>query len=137
MQNQYVISTDKSLLNVTAIHDFLSNRSYWAKGRSRATVQTAIDHSLCFGLYLNGEQLAFTRVVTDCAVFAYLMDVVVFEPYRGQGLGKLLLAEVLAHPQLQSVNWLLRTLDAQSLYEHFGFKPAPTDMAYMSKAALA
>ena len=75
MHMQYLISTDKSKLNVEAIHDYLCNKSYWAKGRSLDDVKKSIDNSICFGLYdSEGNTLGFARVVTDQVVYAYLMD---------------------------------------------------------------
>jgi len=76
MRDDYEISTEKSRLDIPLIHRFLSEQSYWAKGRSVETVQKSIDHSLCFGVYHTKSGLVgFARVVTDFAVFAYVMDV--------------------------------------------------------------
>ena len=46
------ISTDKSKLQIDVIYQFLTN-SYWAKERTKKQVQTTIDTSLCFGVYVN------------------------------------------------------------------------------------
>lgn len=117
------ISTNKELLDVDLIHTFLSERSYWAKGRSRETVIQSIANSLCFGIYDNeNNQLGFARVATDYAIFGWLMDVFVLEEYRGQGLGKLLIKEVTEHPALKNLRIIgLRTADAHGLYEQYGF----------------
>src|SRR5262245_51191321 len=71
------VSTDPALLDLPLIHDFLSNRSYWALGRSLEVVRRSLEHSLCFGLYEGGRQIGFARVVTDRATFAWLCDVFV------------------------------------------------------------
>lgn len=128
MENTFYISTDKTRLDVTLIHDYLSNRSYWAKERSRETVERSIANSLCFGVFNNSdEQVGFARVVTDYAIFAWLMDVFILETYQGHGLGKLLMKEIMAHPELQTLTrWGLGTKDAHTLYEKFGF----TALAY-------
>ena len=120
----YTISTDKSKLNLNAIHDFLNNHSYWAKGRSMETVQRSIENSLCFGLYNPEDELVgFARVVTDYAVFGYLMDVYVLEEYRKRGLGKQLMDSIMHHPDLQALQkFMLATNDAQGLYAQYGFK---------------
>jgi hypothetical protein len=82
---EYSISTDKSKLDIFAIHDFLCNRSYWAKGRSLENVKKTIDRSFCFGLFdSRGQMPRFARVVTDYVAFAYLMDVFILEEYRGR-----------------------------------------------------
>ena len=123
-EEDLVISNDKTLLDRTLIHRFLSERSYWAKGVPRETVDRSIEHSLCFGIYRKGRQVGFARVVTDCATFAWLADVFVVEDERGQGLSKRLMATVLKHPGLQGLRrFLLGTLDAHGLYAQFGFAP--------------
>ncbi len=128
-----VVSTDKSCLDVALTHDFLCHRSYWARGVDLSVVQRAIEHSLCFGVYQDGEQAGFARVVTDYAVFAYLMDVFILEPYRGQGLGKWLVECVFAHPELQGLRrWMLATQDAHSLYARYGFRPLSSAQPYMT-----
>ncbi|MCW3105881.1 MAG: GCN5-related N-acetyltransferase [Segetibacter sp.] len=124
MENNFYISTDKSKLDVNLISDFLSNRSYWAKGRSKETIEKSINNSICFGVYNSmHEQVGFARVVTDFAVLAWLMDVFILEEYRGKGLGKMLMKEIMAFNELQGIKkWGLGTRDAHGLYEKFGFK---------------
>jgi GNAT superfamily N-acetyltransferase len=103
----YLISTDKARLNPGLIHGFLNRSSYWAQDRSFATVQKSIEHSLCLGVYTGSEQVGFARVVTDYATFAWLCDVFILEPHRGQGLGKWLVERVIAHPELQGIRLFL------------------------------
>lgn len=116
------ISNDKSKLDLALIHRFLSEQSAWAKNIPLNTVQTSIDNSLCFGGYENGQQIAFARVVSDYATFAYLMDVFVLPEHRGRGLSRRLLEAIQAHPQLQGLRrFLLASSDARGLYQKFGF----------------
>ena len=118
------ITTDQSRVDVDVVHNFLSESAYWALGRPRATVERSIRNSLCFSVFCDGEQVGFARVVSDRAVFAYLMDVFILPPWRGQGLSKALMASILAHPDLQGLKlFLLRTSDAHGLYAQFGFEP--------------
>lgn len=128
----YRISTDRSELDLDAIHGFLKT-AYWSVGVPRGIVERAIANSLPFGLYgPDGAQAGFARAVTDCAVFAYLADVFVLPEHRGLGLGVWLVRTVLAHPELQGLRrWYLATADAHSLYERFGFRarqPSGRDM---------
>jgi GNAT superfamily N-acetyltransferase len=117
----YLVSTDKTLLDVGAIHAFLTH-SYWAESVPRGVVAASIENSFPFGLYIEGRQIGFARVISDCATFAYLVDVYIEEPYRGRGLSKLLLEAVLKHPELQELRrWILATVDAHGLYRKFGF----------------
>ncbi len=116
-----LISTDPARLQVDVIHHFLSVESYWARGRSLETVQTAIQHSLCFGVYTEDRQVGFARVVTDYATFAWLCDVFILESARGHGLGKWLIETVVTHPAMVPLRrMLLATRDAHELYRHYG-----------------
>ncbi len=117
------ISTDKCRLDVALIHDFLAKRSYWAHGIPLHVVQMSIDNALCFGMYQEGRQIGFARVITDLATFAYLADVFIIEDHRGKGLGKALIKAILEHPDLKGLRmWLLGTRDAHELYRQFGFR---------------
>ena len=119
-----LISDDKKHLDRALIHRYLSEQSYWAKGIPVETVNRSMDHSLCFGLYKSGQQIGFARVVTDSATFAWLADVFIVHEQRGYGLGKKLVAAVVAHPHLQGLRrFLLGTADAHGLYAQFGFEP--------------
>jgi len=127
------ISTDPARLDVATIHRFLS-ATYWAQGRSREVVERTLRHSLCFGAYADGRQIAFARAVTDRAVFAYLADVFVIPEFRGQGVARRLIDAVLAHPELASVHvYLLRTRDAHGLYARCGFQPLPRPEEMMAR----
>jgi GNAT superfamily N-acetyltransferase len=127
------ISTDRSRLDVDLIHAFLSTEAYWAIGRPRALTERAIAHSLCFGAYADdGAQLAFARLVTDRALFAYLADVFVVPAARGQGLGKLLMAAIMEHEDVRALRRVvLATDDAHGLYAQFGFTPLSDAAAWM------
>jgi GNAT superfamily N-acetyltransferase len=126
-----VIDTDPGLLDLDLIHRFLSEEAYWSPGVPRDVVAHSIEHSLNFGLYRDGEQVGFARVVTDRATFAWLADVFVLDGHRRDGLGKWLVETVLSHPDLDGLRrWILGTADAHGLYERFGFGP-PRDGRYM------
>jgi len=123
-ENGFIFSDKKDLLNIEAIHHYLSVESYWAKNIPFETVKRSIENSLCFGIYKNQEQVGFARWVTDKATFAWLCDVYVDENYRGQGLSKKLMSFMIFHPDLQGLRrYQLATLDAHGLYEQFGFAP--------------
>jgi GNAT superfamily N-acetyltransferase len=117
-----LVSTNKSQLDVPFIQEFLKN-VYWAAGRTMQEVQTTIDASFCFGIYRDGKQIGFARVITDYVVFAYLMDVFITPEHRGKGYSSVLIQAMMDEPQLQQVKiWRLATSDAHFLYEKFGFK---------------
>lgn len=119
----FIISTDKSKLNIELIHDYLSKHSYWAPNIPREIVERSIQNSLCFGLYHRNDQIGFARVTTDFATFGYLADVFILEDYRGRGLSKWLMECIFEKtPELQGFRrWSLATADAHGLYEQFGF----------------
>ena len=118
------ISTDAARFNIGLIHRFLSEESTWAKNIPIETVKKSLQHSLCFAGFENGQQIAFARVVSDFATFAYLVDVFVVSEARGKGHSKTLLNAVLAHPELQGLRrFLLASSNARGVYEKFGFTP--------------
>jgi N-acetylglutamate synthase-like GNAT family acetyltransferase len=130
---EYELSCDPNRIDIALVHDFLRT-SYWAEGRSRETVERSIRNSLCFGVYAGAQQVAFARVVTDRAVFAYLADVFVIRDYRGRGIGKGLVQAILAHPELATVqSFMLGTRDAHGLYARFGFEPIAEPQRLMSR----
>ncbi|HEY0744469.1 MAG TPA: GNAT family N-acetyltransferase [Chryseosolibacter sp.] len=121
--NEFCISTDKTRLDIDSIHTFLSTQAYWSINVPKARVKTAIENSLCFGVYKNGEQIGFARVLTDFAAIAYLGDVYILEEHRGYGLSKWLIQTIMSHPELQGLRrWILLTKDAHGLYRQFGWK---------------
>ena len=127
------ISTDKERLDIPYIHAFLTN-SYWAKGISVDLVRSSIEHSFCFGLYQDGSQIGFARVITDFTIFAYLADVFIDEKERGRGLGVKLVETIMSHQNLQGLRrWHLLTSDAQGLYRRFGFETPVAPDTHMEK----
>ncbi|MBF5041290.1 GNAT family N-acetyltransferase [Aggregicoccus sp. 17bor-14] len=137
-RGEFLVSTERALLDVPLIHAFLTH-TYWSPGVPLETVQRAIEHSLCFGLYRTEEgrparQVGFARVVTDCATFGYLADVFVDEGLRGQGLGQWLMEVLFAHPQLQGFRrFMLATRDAHGLYAKHGFTPLSAPDRFMER----
>lgn len=120
--HHYEIDTDRGRLDLDMIHDFLANCSHWARGIPRETLRRAIEHSLAFGVYRDGVQIGFARIITDEATFAYLADVFVVAGARNAGLGQWLVETILAHRPLAGLRrWLLVTRDAASLYRRCGF----------------
>lgn len=121
----YLVSSDKERFDVEVFHRYLSDESYWAKGRVRETTEAALANSLVFGAYTSSDEMVgAVRVVTDCSTFGWLCDLFVLPEHRGRGLGKSLVAVVREHPCLADTKrLLLATADAHDLYEEFGFRP--------------
>ena len=109
-------------LDIAAIHRYLSNEAYWCLGIPRATVEKAIAHSLCMAAYRGDALIGFARLVTDRATFAYLGDVFVLAPERGQGIATTMVRTLLDHPDAQGLRrTLLFTRDMHALYARLGF----------------
>ena len=122
----YELSTDPARLDVDQLHEWLSVDAYWALGRSREAMETAIASSLNFGVYDTGSGalVGYARVITDQATFGWLCDVYIARPVRGEGLGTALTNAVCAYLEpfgLRRV--LLATADAQEVYARVGFAP--------------
>jgi GNAT superfamily N-acetyltransferase len=133
----FEISTDKSRLDIDCIHAYLSKESYWAKNIPIEMVQKSIEGSICFGVYHNGRQVGYARMISDCASFGYLADVFIIAEYRGKGLSKWLMEEIVNYPAFQPLRrWMLATRDAHGLYKQFGFTELDKPERIMQKIKL-
>jgi GNAT superfamily N-acetyltransferase len=129
---ELTISNDKADLDIELVYTFLSQETPWAKGMPRETFERAIAGSMCFGGYIDGRQIAFARLITDEATFAYLCDVFVLPDHRGQGHASALMKHVFASPSLQGLRRIvLVTTDAHRVYEPHGFTGLATPERYM------
>jgi GNAT superfamily N-acetyltransferase len=129
----YLVTTDKARLDLEMVHGFLKT-SYWAAGISADVVMRSVENSLAFGLFRGDERVGFARVVTDYATFAYLADVFVLEPHRGQGLGRWMMEVVFSHPELQGLRrWMLATRDAHGLYRKYGYTELERPQIFMER----
>jgi GNAT superfamily N-acetyltransferase len=129
---ELTISNDKADLDIELVYTFLSQETPWAKGMPRETFERAIAGSMCFGGYVDGRQIAFARLITDEATFAYLCDVFVLPDHRGQGHASALMKHVFASPSLQGLRRIvLVTTDAHRVYEPHGFTGLATPERYM------
>jgi GNAT superfamily N-acetyltransferase len=119
----FSINDDPQLLDLTTIHQFLAQDSYWAQNRTMEQVIQSIKHSYCLGAYFPaGDLVGFARIVTDWTTFAWICDVFVLKQARGLGIGKQLVACMVEHPDLKNIRRLmLATRDAHLLYQQFGF----------------
>ncbi len=133
-KDDYLISTDKAKLDLAVIHGFLSRESYWALNIPEEVVRRSIEGSLCFGVYHQGKQVGFARLITDFATVAYLGDVFIVPEYRGRGLSKWLIECITTLPELTGLRrWILVTRDAHNLYEGVGFKSLDQPNNYMER----
>jgi GNAT superfamily N-acetyltransferase len=128
------VSTDPADLDVDWIVAALSERAYWALGRTRETIERSLAASLPFAALAGDRQVGFARVVTDEATFAWVCDVFVDEAWRGRGIGSRLVAAIVADPRLASLRMLLATQDAHEVYRrHGGFQPLAHPERWMER----
>ncbi|WP_200958188.1 GNAT family N-acetyltransferase [Nocardioides sp. Soil805] len=127
VRDDYEIDSDPGRMDVDRIHHWLSTDAFWAIGRTRDTVADAARNSLNFGVFAgDGSQVAYARVITDRATFAWLCDVYVDRAHRGRGLGSWLAEVVVATLRPMGLKRvLLSTRDAHEVYARVGFEPMP------------
>ena len=131
---QLELDDDRERIDPDAVHRFLSDESYWARGCSRTTVQRTIrDAARVVGLYNGAEQIGFARVISDGVHVSHLCDVYVLPEYRGRGLGIELVREAVENGPHAKLAWTLKTKDAHGLYARFGFS-APAE-GFMERRA--
>lgn len=132
----YEFSTEPGRIDAARVHELVSRHTYWAKDRPREVMDAALAGSRPYGVYRRdtGAQVAFARVVTDGVTFAWLADVIVDPDLRGLGIGKLLVAGVVADIEpLGLRRTLLATADAHGLYEQFGWRPVNDGFKWMER----
>jgi GNAT superfamily N-acetyltransferase len=118
----YELDDAKDRIDLDEVHRFLSEVSYWAKGRSRETQDRLVrEAARVVGLYKDGQQIGFCRAASDGTSFVYLADVYVLDAHRGRGLGEELVREMVENGPLAHVRWILHTTDMHPLYRKFGF----------------
>ena len=129
----YFASDDPALINLDQVHEWIS-QSYWAEGRPRQTMATAIENSLVIGLYTaDGTQVGFARFVTDYATFAWLCDVFVDSAHRGRRLGTFLADAAIGHPGVRGVRQILAAEPGRTLYARFGYRPLARPERWMER----
>ncbi|MFF0853496.1 GNAT family N-acetyltransferase [Streptomyces sp. NPDC003280] len=131
----YEFSADTGRVDVDRVHGWLSSDAYWALGRPREKHERAMAESVNFGVYdaASGEQVAYARVVTDRALFAWLADVYVDPAVRGKGVGTAFVGLIREHLRPYGLRRiLLATEDAQEVYARLGFRPVDHPERWMA-----
>ncbi|MET1416605.1 GNAT family N-acetyltransferase [Roseibium sp. HPY-6] len=130
----YTLSTDQDRIDLEVLADFLKNDAYWSNGLPEAVLKRALAGSLVMGVYTpDGRMVGFARLVTDCAVFAYLRDVFVLPMERGKGLAVWMARQIRDHPDLATIStWMLATKDAHQVYKKAGYRPVKHPEWYMT-----
>ncbi|WP_343746699.1 GNAT family N-acetyltransferase [Chitinophaga sp.] len=117
------IKTGAAQMDLAAIHQFLQNDSYWAKGIDFDIVKASLENSFCIGVFLDNKQVAFARVITDYHTFGWVADVFVLPDYRGRGISKSMMGFLTDQPWVGKLRrFMLSTRDAHELYRGYGFR---------------
>jgi GNAT superfamily N-acetyltransferase len=133
-RNGYVLTDDAARVDVDRVHRWLADESYWATGRSHELVSRSIAGSLPYSILAGDEQVAFARVVTDGATFAWVCDVFVDQAHRGHGLGGWLVDSIVADMTARGIlRLLLATKDAHEVYRRSGFTPLEGPDRFMER----
>lgn len=118
----FELDDDPMRIDRAEAHRFLSEESYWAKGRDRETMDAMIESAArVVGLYAEGRLVGFSRTISDGHAQSYLGDVYVLPEFRGRGLGVELVRFTIDEGPFARTKWLLHTQDAHELYRKFGF----------------
>lgn len=128
----FTISCEKERVDIEALYDMLS-RVHWAKGRSREEIEKSVANSICFSLSNEKEQIGFVRVLTDGMAYAIILDMIIREDFRGQGLGKWLMNCICEHPQVTPLRQVLWTSDADAFYRQAGFEEM-SNLKFMARS---
>ncbi len=129
----FTFTSVRSRIDLDAAYDLLVD-THWAGTLSREVLHRAAANSLCFGVLDDERLVAFARVITDLATYAYLTDVVVHAEYRSRGLGRWFMECVLRSPGLQGLRRItLLTRDAETLYRRLGFERGAGPLIYMER----
>jgi N-acetylglutamate synthase-like GNAT family acetyltransferase len=115
------VSAERSDVDIDWLHTVLSERAYWALGRSRELVERSVEHSLCFSALDGGRQVGFARVISDLATFAWVCDVFVDADRRGEGIGRMLMVAITSDPRLQGLKRTVLVTGSPEFYAPFGF----------------
>lgn len=99
----------------------------WADDRDREGVRRMLDRTdEIVALYHveTDDLVAFGQILTNYEYVAWIYEVIVAAPYRGEGYGAKLMEEMVDHPELQSVEkfQLICRDDYVSFYEQFDFE---------------
>ena len=120
-RGDFLITSDQNRVDIDALHAMLS-QTYWAKDRSRDAVAKSVENSLSFSVFKGDEQIGFVRAITDGITYAVILDMIIREDFRGQGLGKWLVQCIGEHPEVVPLRQVLWTVDADDFYRQSGFE---------------
>ena len=100
---------------------------YWAKNRSIDEINLMIENSyICIVIKnVNTKKVVgFARAISDGIFISTIVDVVVGNNFRGQGVGKLLIESLLNHELMKNINKQELYCKAENVkfYESLGFE---------------
>ncbi len=122
-KDSFWLSDELSDVDVPTVQRLLST-TYWASSRPMEKTERALSQSVCSSLKQESRQIGFARVLTDGAVYAIVVDVVIEPQFQRKGLGQWLLTVIRSHPNFVSTVLILWTADQVDFYRACGFNHA-------------
>ena len=114
------------------VHDFITLRANcgWGDLDEEVAYRALGSGIINVTLYEGDEVVGFGRVVGDGVLYFYIQDLIVKRNCRGQGLGKMLMGQLLMKitdcaPKGASVG-LMSATGKENFYKQFGFKVRPS-----------
>jgi predicted N-acetyltransferase YhbS len=132
-QTQPLLKDGINEMDFDKVTDMLKN-AFWSIGiQKKEVMQGAQNSALVVGAFneLN-QQIGYARAISDKTRFGFLLDVMVDENYRRQGIGQAMVQFITNHPALKDVyQWSLITVDAHGVYSKVGFTPVARPNEWM------
>ncbi len=115
--------------NELSVEEFIELwETVWGPGPSPEQTRLAMDHTLFrVSVYDGGRIAAMARVIGDMGLDYYIKDVIVRPEYQGQGIGRMMINEILQFVNDNGVEGteifveLCAMPDKIPFYEKFGF----------------
>ena len=104
----------------------LYRSAWWSAARTPGDVRRLLEGPSLFFLAAErpgGKLVAMARAITDGVYKAMVFDVIVDPEHQGEGLGRRVMEELLAHPSLRGVQHveLYCLPELEPFYERWGF----------------
>ena len=112
-------------------YQYLRNLVGWSTVSDKSVQQSLENHIYSVCLVVGEKTIGFGRIVGDAAIYYYIQDVIVHPDYRGQGLGKQIMCNLLLfikkNADENSFIGLMAAKGHSEFYEQFGFNKRAKD----------
>ena len=106
------------------LHKLLNNNAFWAKNRTINDLKKCLANSdVIVSLWVGNEIVGFGRALTDGIYRGVLWDIVIDQNHQGNGLGKLIVNNLLSSKEIKNTKKIyLMTTNKKLFYSQFDFK---------------